>query len=262
MDLPAKGLVIATGIGQGAGCGENTRASSVCSGTPFSRVVPATAPDWLTIGGFDSYFDGPAVRMSIPPARICVPAQGFRAACVVPSVTRPADQQRDDDGDGQAHARYCRHLIAAALTLALRSDATRGAGLYLAPAETHAPALTCDALALLSDPDGDGIASGFELSIGSDPCDLDSDHDYCMDGIEIWSDPNFGGDRVPLAQDFYDVDGNAVIDMDDSVKILAPSRRAGCSGRRRTDRHIRIRRSRGALRRPTTASTWSMCWRA
>ena len=111
-------------------------------------------------------------------------------------------------------------LIAAALTLALRSDATRGAGLYLAPADTHVPALTCDTLAPLSAPDGDGIASGFELSIGSDPCDPDSDHDYCMDGNEIWSDPNFGGDRVPLAQDFYDVDGNAVIDMDDSVKIL------------------------------------------
>jgi len=84
-----------------------------------------------------------------------------------------------------------------------------------------AHAVACSTADALGDPDADGLANAFESTVGSDPCVQDTDGDNCMDGNEIWFDPNFGGDRALLSSDFYDTDGNASINLADTVAILA-----------------------------------------
>jgi hypothetical protein len=57
-----------------------------------------------------------------------------------------------------------------------------------------------------ADPDGDGLMSQMEASIGTDPCNRDTDGDQCSDGAELGNDPSRGGLRDPLDfWDFFDV---------------------------------------------------------
>ncbi len=124
-----------------------------------------------------------------------------------------------------------RRILTAALGAVLFA-ALAVAALHVAPAESAGIAgagargprtslTTCDTSNALGDPDADGIASGYEVSLGTDPCTFDTDSDGCMDGNEISLDPAFGGDRRPLANDFYDADGNDRIDLADALIILS-----------------------------------------
>ncbi len=54
------------------------------------------------------------------------------------------------------------------------------------------------------------------------PLPGDSDGDGCSDAAELGAAPDLGGDRSPYFYwDFYDVTGNGVVDLDDTLLILA-----------------------------------------
>ena len=221
--------------------GENTRASSVCSGTPLSRVVPADGARLpLTIGGSDSYFDGPAVRITIPPPESAYLLRDSRAACVVPSVTRPADQQRDDDGDGQAHARYCRH--ADPPRSRLRCGATQREVRVCISRRQTPTRLLSHATPWASFPTPTATASRAASSCRSAPIRATR----TATTTTAWTAMRSGPTRISGAiacrspgTSTPTWTGNAVIDMDDSVKRSWPSEPRRCSGRRRTfDRYI------------------------
>ncbi len=79
------------------------------------------------------------------------------------------------------------------------------------------------------DTDGDGLLDGPEARNGTnplvanpDPLDSDDDNDGCTDTEETGLDFNFGGERDPLLRwDFYDVTGDRVVDLTDTLDILA-----------------------------------------
>ena len=55
-----------------------------------------------------------------------------------------------------------------------------------------------------------------------DGCDNDDDGDGCSDAEELGINQDFGGQRNPLSVwDFYDVNGDARIDLNDTLDILA-----------------------------------------
>ena len=72
-----------------------------------------------------------------------------------------------------------------------------------------------------ADPDSDVLANLPERLQGTDPCIEDSDADGCADGEETGGDPVRGGMRDPLDWwDFYDLNGDARVDLTDALTIL------------------------------------------
>ena len=62
----------------------------------------------------------------------------------------------------------------------------------------------------------------FDLDGAGDPCDIDDDNDLCMDAEELGPNHLFGGERDPFNYyDFYDVNGDAFIELGDTLKVLA-----------------------------------------
>jgi hypothetical protein len=75
------------------------------------------------------------------------------------------------------------------------------------------------------DADGDDLGEACEASpYGTNPADPDTDGDGCLDGHEVrvlTFAPQFGGDRDPLEVfDFFDVSGDEVIDLTDTIDVL------------------------------------------
>ena len=71
-----------------------------------------------------------------------------------------------------------------------------------------------------SDPDGDGdgLGNSAELTLGTDPADADTDGDGCTDLREFGSTEEAGGQRDPdNPWDFYDTNGDGVIDLPNDV---------------------------------------------
>jgi len=77
----------------------------------------------------------------------------------------------------------------------------------------------------LPDTDGDGLTDGDEVNgiaspkaalgtLFSNPLVIDTDGDGCSDGEELGAMEMFGGRRDPMnPYDFYDIDGNGLIDL-------------------------------------------------
>ena len=81
----------------------------------------------------------------------------------------------------------------------------------------------CPALANApqADADADGLGDACEAAYGGGPSDPDSDGDGCSDGDELWNAPIAGGWRsLTDAFDFYDVTGDAAIDLADALLVL------------------------------------------
>jgi hypothetical protein len=79
----------------------------------------------------------------------------------------------------------------------------------------------CDDTIAGIDDDSDALTTEQEAALGTDACIADTDADGCGDGAEPGADPASGGDRDPLnAWDFYDVTGDAAIDLGDAIAIL------------------------------------------
>jgi hypothetical protein len=56
---------------------------------------------------------------------------------------------------------------------------------------------------------------------GTDPLDQDTDSDGCADGEELTASHLIGGQRDPnIGWDFYDVNANKVIDLQDAIVVL------------------------------------------
>ena len=71
------------------------------------------------------------------------------------------------------------------------------------------------------DHDGDGLLSLREWTLGTEPCERDSDGDFCWDGVELGPEPALGGGRDPLDPwDFFDVTGDGQIDLSDTMDVL------------------------------------------
>jgi hypothetical protein len=71
------------------------------------------------------------------------------------------------------------------------------------------------------DADYDGLSNQFEYQFGTDPCSTDTDGDGCGDGVEIGSNPRFGGDRDPFNRwDYFDVTGDQYVDLSDVLDVL------------------------------------------
>jgi hypothetical protein len=85
----------------------------------------------------------------------------------------------------------------------------------------------CPAVANPSQADGDtdDLGDACEAAYGTNAADADTDGDSCRDGREVRVlafPPSQGGDRDPLyVWDFYDVTGDRVIDLQDTLSILA-----------------------------------------
>lgn len=76
-----------------------------------------------------------------------------------------------------------------------------------------------------ADADTDDLGDACEaVPYGTNPADPDTDDDGCLDGREVrvlTFAPQFGGDRDPLAFfDFFDVNGDEVIDLTDAIDVL------------------------------------------
>ena len=81
----------------------------------------------------------------------------------------------------------------------------------------------CPALANASqaDSDSDDVGDACEAGYGTSASDADSDGDGCADGAELWTAAEAGGWRNPaVSADFYDVTGDAAIDLADALLIL------------------------------------------
>jgi imidazolonepropionase-like amidohydrolase len=73
----------------------------------------------------------------------------------------------------------------------------------------------------IPDSDADLSSDSAEVAIGTDPLDVDTDDDGCADGEEARPTHVSGGQRDPLYfWDFYDVNANKVIDLQDAIVVL------------------------------------------
>lgn len=73
----------------------------------------------------------------------------------------------------------------------------------------------------VGDSDGDGLSDAQEATLGTNPNDPDTDDDNCKDGKEVGTVATAGGQRNPLDPwDFFDVNGDAAVDLQDALLIL------------------------------------------
>ena len=77
-----------------------------------------------------------------------------------------------------------------------------------------------DANSCPPDPDGDndGLGNDAEITLGTDPADVDTDGDGCTDLREFGSTEEAGGQRDPdNPWDFYDTNGDGVVDLPNDI---------------------------------------------
>jgi hypothetical protein len=71
------------------------------------------------------------------------------------------------------------------------------------------------------DADSDGLPDALEPTYGTDPGNPDTDADGCLDGREVFGAVVKGGDRDPAYfWDFFDVTGDRVSDLVDTLQVL------------------------------------------
>ncbi len=75
-----------------------------------------------------------------------------------------------------------------------------------------------------ADSDADYLGDACEGAYGTNAAVADTDGDGCRDGVEVHTHlfaPSFGGDRNPTSLwDFYDVTGDRVVDLSDTLDVL------------------------------------------
>jgi hypothetical protein len=73
-----------------------------------------------------------------------------------------------------------------------------------------------------SDSDNDGLSDGDEARLGTSPNNANTDGDACSDLREVGPNKIFGGQRDPLNRwDFFDVSGDAFVDLTDALDVLS-----------------------------------------
>jgi hypothetical protein len=104
------------------------------------------------------------------------------------------------------------------------------------PTVTNTPTITPTAQ---PDADNDGLPDALEPTYNTNPNDPDTDGDSCLDGTEVFEPHTLGGERDPAYfWDFFDVTGDAVADLADTIQVLQRFGLAHSPATALYDRHI------------------------